>query len=53
MPEGPHPLGFIHQEPVLGWARSVHTLVTCELRESKRLMCKDDSGPQKEQENLD
>lgn len=47
-----HTLGFIHQEPVLGWARSVHTLVTCELRESKRLMCKDDSGPQKKNKKI-
>lgn len=27
----------IHQEPLIGWVRNTHTLVTYELRENKKL----------------
>lgn len=37
MPEGPYLLGLILLEPVLGWVRTIHTLVTCELKENKKL----------------
>lgn len=51
VPKGPHLLGFVPQEQVLGWVRSIHTLLTWAWGEQKP-MCRDDSGPQK-QENLD
>lgn len=36
-PRQPHLFVLIHQEPLIGWVRNTHTLVTYELRENKKL----------------